>query len=657
MLIFFSNTIARLRDERGGVLVMFALLVPTLLLAFAIATDVGNWFVHRRHLQMQVDAAALAGGALFGNCFSADSGIASGANTAIENEAGKYAGLSSSPYNIQVGGGSSNVTVAYNSQTYPGGGAGGPAADDTETNAPCQTPDLMFDVKETERHVPYFLAGVLSDAGLLPEVQIHARARVQLKKIQTLTGMLPLAVPDINPAHVAVTFVNEVTNTTLGTYPLTKGAPANGLNMWSGSAGVTIPMVPAAPAAGNTGELIGMRVSIGGVNGTCGAGVSSGTGFVCFDATNLNSGLVGVRDYPTSTGTLTAPVIKAVWGVSRAACSLGNSSPFFSDATLAGATSCPMDLFVDVSAGASYKNGTLTATINGVTRTMVAPATATGDWTSPGAQPFSIPASAGPFSVDLNWNCSSGCPKKGTTFTGVQRVYSGDDSDSGPVKTIDVSEAGVRNYSAAAGPHTFSVTVGLKGSLNLSTSAQTVALRLKSGSVTTAVQCDGTTGSASLWESSIENGCQTPYQINASDVCPDPSPPSGPADCIRTANGTMASSASKALNIRYAACPANNWPDYTDGDPRIIQLMTTDFSALNAAGNTLVPVQDFAAFYITGWDGASCNNNQTWPFGGSSSQGDIWGHFIKYVAPDPNAVATSVCDPNGLTPCIPVLVK
>ena len=653
MLSLTSNILARLRDERGGVVVLFALLVPTLLLVFAIATDVGNWFVHRRHLQMQVDAAALAGGALFGNCFSTDSTVAAGANTAIENEAARYAGLASSPFNLQVGGGSSNVSVAYNSQTYPGGS--GPGADDTETNPPCLTPHLMFDVKETERNVPYLLGSVLSGAGLLPEVQIHARARVQLRKVQILAGELPLAVPDVNPTHVAVTFVNEAgaAGNSLGTYSLTKGLASNGLNMWSGSATVAVPALPGSGTA-KSGELIGMRVSAGGVDGSCGLGVQAGTGFICYDWTN-GTGLVAVRDYPTSAGTLTAPVIEAVWAVSRAACSLGNSSPFFSDATLAGAASCPMDLFVDVSAGANYANGTLTATINGVTRTMVAPATATGDWTSPAAQPFSIPASGGSFSVDLNWKCPSGCGSKGITFTGVQRVFSGDDTDSGPVKTIDVSEAGARTYSAAAGTHTFAVTIGLKGSLDLSTSAQVVALRLTGGSRTTAIDCDAT--GASAWRAAIINGCQTPYQINATDLCPDPSPPSGPADCVPVEPGKMANSAASALNTRFAGCPPDNWPDYADTDPRIVKLMITDYSALDGSGKTSVPVQDFAAFYVTGWDGANCANNQPWPFAGSSNKGDIWGHFIKYIQPDPNAVAKDVCDPNGLTPCIPVLVK
>src|SRR6516225_9805570 len=121
MVSFASSLLNRARDERGGVVVLVALLIPTLLLVFAIATDVGNWFVHRRHLQMQVDAAALAGGALFGNCFSTDSTVAAGASSAIEDEAARYAGLASSSYNLQVGGGSSNISVAYNSQTFPGG--------------------------------------------------------------------------------------------------------------------------------------------------------------------------------------------------------------------------------------------------------------------------------------------------------------------------------------------------------------------------------------------------------------------------------------------------------------------------------------------------------------------------------------------------------
>ena len=56
----------RLDGERGGVLVMVALWLPgAACCSSTFVVDVGNWFVHKRHLQMQADAAALAGGGLF----------------------------------------------------------------------------------------------------------------------------------------------------------------------------------------------------------------------------------------------------------------------------------------------------------------------------------------------------------------------------------------------------------------------------------------------------------------------------------------------------------------------------------------------------------------------------------------------------------------
>ena len=53
------------RDERGQVVVLFALLIPMLLALGAVVLDVGNWYVHKRHLQTLVDAGALAGAPKF----------------------------------------------------------------------------------------------------------------------------------------------------------------------------------------------------------------------------------------------------------------------------------------------------------------------------------------------------------------------------------------------------------------------------------------------------------------------------------------------------------------------------------------------------------------------------------------------------------------
>jgi len=639
-------------NERGAIAVLFAVLTPAFIFLFLLVIDMGNWYVHKRHLQNSADAAALAGGANLGDCFSSDASVAAAANTTVKNEATKYAGDSGSAYNTPGGSITGRITTLYNSPTF----ARGSYSDSDVTSQPCDAP-YMLDVKQTETDVPYILGGLVDalvpgSATVVPG--INARARVELKKETIVKGSLPLAVPDINPSKVAVTFVNESTGASLGMYPLTKGAAAGGMNIWSGTANVTL------PAAGTNGLRVGARISVGGANGNC-AGVANGVGFVCFDNANTGIGLVAVRDYPTTTGTLTSPVIQAVWAVSRASCSLTTASPLFSELMLTGgATSCPMDVYARVSAGATYATGTLKATINGVTRTLVAPATAGGDWTTPAAQPFNIPASGGPYDVSLNWTCPSGCGSKGIDFPNVQRVYAASDSNGAEVvKWLDISEAGNRRYSATPGAHTFAVTVGIAPSLDLTNAAQNTLLRFtdNSGGRTTAIDCDGT--GASTWRNSIVNGCQTPYQLNPSGICPDPAPPSGPADCVPLEPGKMANSASSALNTRFAGCPANNWPGpIPDGDKRVVKLMITDFSAFDGSGKTTVPVMNFAAFYVTGWEGGGCGNNQAYPFPGSASKGDIWGHFIKYVEPDPDSTGDAPCPPPpAITPCVPILVK
>ncbi|TML97647.1 MAG: hypothetical protein E6G03_02165 [Actinobacteria bacterium] len=55
----------RLNDERGAVLVIVAAGLTAMVLVVALVIEVGNWYEHKRHLQLQADAAALAGGASF----------------------------------------------------------------------------------------------------------------------------------------------------------------------------------------------------------------------------------------------------------------------------------------------------------------------------------------------------------------------------------------------------------------------------------------------------------------------------------------------------------------------------------------------------------------------------------------------------------------
>jgi hypothetical protein len=637
-------------QQRGSVVVLFAFLLPVVLLALALAIDVGNWFVHKRHLQMQADAAALAGGAYFGDCFSPDSGVSGAADTTIESAATRYAGNAASAYNLQIGGGAARVTTLFNSKTFA---VGGPGADDTETNGPCETPHLMLDVKQTEANVPYIL-GSLVDA-LVPGSStvvpaIDARARVQLKRVRIFSGSLPLAVPDINPKHVTATFVNETAGGTLlaGPIDLTKGAASGGLNYWSGTGGVSIP----------AGAKVGVRIGLGGLAGPCAAANGTGgTGYVCYDFNTSSLGLVAINGY-ASGGTTDAPV-PHVWATTSC-----TGSPFFSDVfVVAPATTCGVSVQAVMKAGAAdvdpAKMKTFKAFLNGGGLNNAAAdltySAATGYWSTGYA--YNVPAQGGPIDVSLQWQ-STNNGAKAQTYSNVQRVYSGSDDSSGPVKALSLSSTtGTLGapYSLAGGQtHTIGINVGIQGSLSLTNSAVTTMLRLTGGSRTTAVACDGP--GAAEFRNAIINGCQTPYQINDPGVCPDPSPPAGPADCVPTKTGTTAGPTLQGLDARFAACPSNNWPNFdVDKDPRVVKLMITDFSALNGNGQTDVPVTNFAAFYVTGWTDSKCANNDPAP--GDVKKGAIWGHFIKYVAPDPNSGGTDTCDPLAITPCVPVLVK
>jgi hypothetical protein len=645
-----------LGDERGSVIVMFALLLPVLLLTLALAVDVGNWFVHKRHLQTQADAAALAGGAFFGDCFSPDAGVASAANATIQSNALSYAGNASSAYNLQVGGGAARVTTLFNSKTFA---AGGPPADDTETGGPCQTPHLMFDVKQTEADVPYILGGLIDwvsgtvSSHVVPAV--NARARVQLKKASIVSGSLPLAVPDVVPKHVTATFVNEATGAIIGApLELAPSGSGAGLNYWEGSGSVAV------PADAN----VGVRIGLGGLSATCApADKTGGVGFTCYDYADYSIGLVAIRGVGSG-GTLTAPKPK-VWATTSCA---STGSPFFSERDVAaGVTTCSASVQAVMQTGGAAIDASKILLFNAVLndgktlKNFTVPLTSAGAYWSTGYA-IPVPVANGPVKVSLEWRYQGGSKQ---TYTNVQRVYSAVEgttaNDSGPVKALSLqSSAGTVGapYTLSAGSQPITVRVGIKGSLDLSTPTQTTVLRLTGGSRTSAIRCDGGSGTSDF-QNSVENGCSDPYQINTAGYCPDPVPVDGPADCVDTESGDFGVPTAKAMDARFADCPPNNWPDYELDDPRIVKLMITDFSALDGSGKTEVPIINFGAFYITGWQGQAkaqaCADNEPAP--PNTSTGDIWGHFIKHVAPDPFSGGTEVCDPLSVTPCIPVLVK
>jgi hypothetical protein len=671
------------REERGVAVVMVALWLPLMVLFLMFVVEVGNWYVHKRHLQAQTDAAAFAGGAMFNSCFFPGGG----GDAAVFNEATKYAGSAGSfqatsfgtaQHNEQIGGlNKGSVAVVYQSKTQP---TAGPASDDTETQGPCETPHLMFDVKASEAGLPLFLSSFIPG---LSSTTINAHARVQLRRVQIARQALPLAVPDVNPKQVGVTFVDEssgaelsgcsgsalIPGTTCSFY-LSKSGNSGGLTLWGGSGTVNIPAA---------GKNVGVRVGLGGQVQSC-ANATGGTNSVCYDNTQTSRGLVQIRSFAGGGGAAqpNPPKLYGVWPTSG--CS---GSPFFSDAI--GSSSCAVGVQATVDFGTGATNPTnaktaggvkaiLQASING-TPVSLSPDSydaATDSWLwSTSGFPVSVPVnrfgSTSAYSIALNWEEQDGIVSGNTckanngnkctgSFGAVQRFTSATDDDDGPVKLVQLSEpsSSTAPYSLLQGTHTLSVTVGLKGSLSVPNPPQLTALRLTGGSRTTGVNCDGTGDSD--FTDAIRFGCKTPYQINDADLCPDPSPPAGPKDCVPLKTGNLGNTVIKALNDRFSPCTPNNWPNYVPGDKRIVQLMVTDYSALDGSGKVEVPVTNFATFYVAGWSGNNCGD--TWPaaFGSEPNGGNIWGYFIKYVN-TLDSGGTQVCDPTSVTPCTPVMTR
>ncbi|HXF98753.1 MAG TPA: pilus assembly protein TadG-related protein [Gaiellaceae bacterium] len=193
--------------QRGQVVVLVALLLPALMALGSIVIAVGNWFVHARHLQTKVDAAALAGGGVWGFPCGPD------IDANIEAQARRYVGphtaadgtTRATPFNPQVGGvGADRIYVALNQATWWSGSFA--AADFTSpSGSVCQS--KVLDVKATERDAPLLWSWL----PFFPDIK--RKARVQIEEVEGLTGLLPIAVRVPQPLSAAAVFYDEASAT------------------------------------------------------------------------------------------------------------------------------------------------------------------------------------------------------------------------------------------------------------------------------------------------------------------------------------------------------------------------------------------------------------------------------------------------------------
>jgi hypothetical protein len=672
-------------EERGGVLVMVAVWLPVLLLFAMLVLEVGNWFEHKRHLQLQVDAGALAGGGLFNACFSDETA----GSAAIENEARRYAGdpawaggAGQSVYNAQIGGANQGaVTIRINRKTYE---VGGPPADDTVEQPACTA--KMIDVKSTEADLPWFFK-----LDVVPA--INARARVRMEQKSTQAGALPVGVPDNNPLSGAAIFVNETTGSVLAIESLSKvgSTTLNGesLVQWSSAS------APVNIASSRTGVVIALSGMAGWTpSGTLSA-ICNQVLVECYQGAGVGPwvGLSFIHGYSTTgTGTPLIPIVRDVihYNVGcadgsgpsfllHAGCTVGvkakldfgpvvGGNPMAAPPAGLGAIVKVADLGCPNS-GPNPKGCVMTYNVSGANA---------GYWTTNGSNGYpTIPADGIAHSIDLNWKTSTSSAQ---TLTGVQRSFSASTATSGPVEYISISESGPGANSLTLGSHDLSVTIGVKSSLQRNTQNvgdPPVFLKIVGGSQNQAIDCD-TAGGTNL-ASELATGCTPLYELNTGTACPAYNSFGAglaqPWNCVRTqtggANGQVSQGMRDRVNGGSNSCVSPiNWADVNgdgkvtvpedipEGDPRIVPVFVTPFGSFSGSGNNVVPITNFATLYVTGWSapgggqGDPCPGADTIPGGGY-----IVGHFIKYVDSINSGGSGTLCDFGAFGTCVAVLTE
>jgi hypothetical protein len=205
--------------------------------------------------------------------------------------------------------------------------------------------------------------------------------------------------------------------------------------------------------------------------------------------------------------------------------------------------------------------------------------------------------------------------------------------------------------------HTLGVSLAVTGSLKVQSLATDPVVELRvTGSQNQSIDCDPAVPNLA---DEIEQGCGPAYKINKTLACPAYnqlwSLPE-PWECVKTQTGGAVGQVEHGMKERILgganSCTAPiNWPSYDSDDPRIVPLIITPFGTFSGSGNDIVPVIDFAAFYVVGWNGDPCPGAHVVP------KGYIAGHFIKYAEPNPNGAGKNVCDPDLISPCVPVMTR
>ena len=705
-----------LSSERGAALLITAVALASLILVAALVVDVANWYMHKRHLQTQADAAAFAGGSAF---------KLPGCNdTQIHTAAQQYSGVKNttlaiaSPYNVQVGR-TPDAQRAHARELARSRRLLEQRVHDER--------DAWAVRREDDRHQDDRVEPPVVSGRLLLVPAINAHARVSFRLVDHLKGQLPIGVVDVNPHSGAVIFYDEANPGTLSTtYAkyLRKVGTANGLNEWANvdSSGAAVPASVPMPASGRLGSVVAFSS-----DGPPSSAAMSIAGTVteicararvdCYNDPASGGGLLFAHGYPSGAAGNKTPIIKGAT-LSTANCSGSYAYFTYNDAACTATLSVTFDTTISSS---NWSRVELTATpggncsggghdaSNSLTRTFT----------------INIPAHAGPCPITVTWivkqetNFPSAPSPPGITcgnafnnnnacngsFGIVQRAVGGDDDVTGPIRTAHLlnmgsafgtpSCPGPLGYGPACNSwpigesHSLAVDVQLSGAITTSQADPPVLLRIVGGSRNGTIDCNKT---GNLREQ-LANGCDLPYRINTnSDLrCVDAStvttktallasPQAYP--CVAVQTGGSVGQFTQGIQDRILngsnQCPAagapgrNYWGLYPDfpsasnplhpfNDPRIVYVFMVPFGSFRGSGNVILPIVSFGVFYVRGWGGNGNGNNDPCTsdpgYVGNVPAGDLAGNFITHVGNSADASGTEACVVGSFNPCVAVLTK
>ena len=321
-----APVIRKTRESSGAVLVLVALVLPAMIGVGGLIADVGNWYAHRRHLQVMADAGALAGAGKFRiPCTPAPIVEAATDYSSVQMEGGGP--VPSPSHNPQIGStAAAQLHGRINSKTYFNQGV---PNDDTIVADPCTA--KMIDVKLTETDLPWFLKLAQVDF-------INAHARLEIKKKLTAHNSLPVGVPEVGPLKAKALFVDEANGTVVASTDIVKVGTSDGLAIWSNSAvPVAVPIEV---------SKIGVRIVLSGGSSTqCGDplvecyGAGTSTAIVAGDP-----GLAHIRGYAsTPAGTATDPKVRQAT-LSSVSC---EEDAYFTARVTAGSCSAGITAVID----------------------------------------------------------------------------------------------------------------------------------------------------------------------------------------------------------------------------------------------------------------------------------------------------------------------